>query len=155
TTANRLQTLDVVFTGTNFVAGVSTVNVDAGVTVNGVTVNSTTQLTANITIGAAAATGAHAFSVTNAAPGGGTTTPQSFTVNNPAPPLAPLTPSAGSRLQTLDVVFGGTGFIQGVSAVTVDAGITLNGVTVNSPTQLTANITIGVAAATGAHAFSV
>ncbi len=155
TSGNRLQTLDVVFTGTNFIAGASTVNVGAGITVNATTVNSPTQLTANLTITTAAATGPRTFSVTNALPGGGTTANQTFTVNNPAPTLTSLGTTSGNRLQTLDVVFTGTNFIAGVSTVNVAAGITVNTTTVNSPTQLTANITITAAAATGAQSFTV
>ncbi len=155
TSGNRLQTLDVVFTGTNFIAGVSTVNVGTGITVNTTTINSATQLTANLTITAAAATGARNFTVTNAAPGGGMTATQAFTVNNPAPSLASIAPASGNRLQQLNVVFTGTNFVVGVSAVNVGAGITVNSTTVDSPTQITANLTITGAAATGPRTFSV
>lgn len=154
-TGEVLQTLNVVFTGTEFISGVSTVNVPAGFTVNSTTVDSPTQITANITVTSAAATGAHNFSVTNAAPGGGTSATQSFTVTNPAPTLTGLAPATGERLQTLDVVFTGTGFIQGVSSVAVGPNVTVNSVTVNSATQLTANITIADIASTGARNFTV
>ncbi len=154
-TGDRLQTLDVVFTGTGFITGVSSVNVGTGITVNTTTVNSAIQITANITITAAAATGARTFTVSNASPGGGSSATQTFTVENPAPTLTAIAPALGNRLQTLDVVFTGTGFIAGASAVNVVAGITVNTSTVNSPTQITANITITAAAATGAGIFSV
>jgi len=150
-----LQTLNVVFTGTNFIAGVSSVNVGAGITVNSTTVNSATQITANLTITAAAATGVYSFSVSNAAPGGGTSATQAFTVTTPAPTLTGIAPASGERLATLNVVFTGTNFIAGVSSVNVGAGFTLNSTTVNSPTQITASITIGGTASTGAHNFSV
>ena len=81
---NLGQTLDVVFTGTNFVNGASTVNFGPDITVNTTTVNSPTQITANITIPTTATVGAHSATVTVAAPGGGTTSGQTFTVNNPA-----------------------------------------------------------------------
>jgi len=152
---DRLQTLDVVFTGTGFVTGVSTVNTGAGFTVNTTTVNSATQLTANITVLSTATTGGHNFSVTNPAPGGGTSGNQTFTVNNPSPNLTTLAPAVGDRLQTLNVVFTGTGFITGVSSVNVGANIAVNTTTVNSATQITANITIAAAATTGARNFSV
>jgi len=152
---NRLQTLDVVFTGTNFIAGVTDVNVGSGITVNSTTVNSLTSLTANLIITAAAATGARNFSVINSAPGGGTSTNQTFTVNNPVPTLASIAPITGNRLQTLEVVFTGTNFIDGVSSVNVGNGITVNSTTVTSSTSLTANLTVTAAAATGARIFSV
>ena len=82
TSGNRSQTLDVIFTGTNFISGVSSVSFGPDITVNSTTVNSSTRITANITIGAAAETGPRDVSVTNAAPGGGTATlTDGFTVN--------------------------------------------------------------------------
>ncbi|MEO0115439.1 MAG: BNR-4 repeat-containing protein [candidate division WOR-3 bacterium] len=78
---NRLQTLDVVLTGTNFISGVSSVDFGPDITINSTTVNSPTQITANITISASAATGPRDVSVTNSGPGGGTATlPNGFTV---------------------------------------------------------------------------
>jgi len=76
----RGETLSVGFTGTNFLSGVSSVNVGAGITVNSATVNSATSLTASITIDANTTTGTRSFSVTNPGPGGGTSTTQAFTV---------------------------------------------------------------------------
>ncbi|MDZ7359144.1 MAG: T9SS type A sorting domain-containing protein [candidate division KSB1 bacterium] len=62
----------------------------ADITVNSTTVNSATQITANITIGANATLGARHVSVTNAAPGGGTATlTNGFTVIGPTIPTAP------------------------------------------------------------------
>ena len=81
---NLAQTLNVVFTGTNFISGVSSVNFGSDITVNTTSVDSATQITANITIAATAATGARNVSVTNSAPGGGTSATQAFTVVNPA-----------------------------------------------------------------------
>jgi len=73
TSGNRLQALQVVFTGTNYISGVSSVSFGPDI-LTLTTVNSSTQITANIIIGASAATGARDVSVTNAGPGGGTAT---------------------------------------------------------------------------------
>ena len=154
TSGNRLQTLDVVFTGANFISGVSSVSFGAGITVNSTTVNSATQITANITIAGTAATGTRSVSVINAAPGGGTAI-GAFTVNNPAPTLTSILPTTGARGAPLDVVFTGTNFISGVSSVSFGADITVNSTTVDSATQITANITIALAAALGARDVSV
>src|SRR5438477_465365 len=79
------DTFDVVFNGTNYIQGVTTVSFGPNITVNTVSVNSSIKLTANITIGAGAAVGPRNVSVTNPAPGGGTATlTNGFTVNNPA-----------------------------------------------------------------------
>jgi nitrogen fixation protein len=155
TSGNRLQTLEVVFTGTNFISGITAVNIGTGITINSMTVNSSTSLTANLTITAAAATGGRNFSVVNSGPGGGTSAIQTFTVENPGPTLISVSPVNGDRLQTLDVVFTGTNFISGVTAVSAGAGMTINSITVNSSANLTANLTITAAAAIGARNFSI
>jgi hypothetical protein len=142
TTGNRLQTLNVTFTGTNFISGVSSVNVGTGITVNSTTVNSSTQIVASITIGATAATGSNSFSVTNGTPGGGTSATKTFTVSNPAPTLTGISPTSGTHGTTVNVTLTGTNFINGVSSVIGSSGITINSTTVNSTTQITVNITI-------------
>src|SRR5438876_51738 len=82
---NLSDTFDVVFNGTNYISGVSSVSFGPNITVNTVTVNSSIKITANITIGSGAAVGARNVSVTNPAPGGGTASlTNAFTVNNPA-----------------------------------------------------------------------
>ncbi|MEO0081634.1 MAG: hypothetical protein ABIL25_04990, partial [candidate division WOR-3 bacterium] len=150
TWGNRLQTLNVTLTGSGYIQGTTTVSFGADITVNSVTVLSQNQLTANITISASAATGLRNVSVTNPAPGGGTATLTNiFEVRNPAPTLTSINPTWGSRLQTLDVQFNGSGYIQGTTAVSFGADVTVNSVTVLSQNQLTANITISASAATG------
>ena len=149
---NRLQTLDVIVTGSNFLAGATSVSFGNDIAVNSATVNSATQLTANITLAAIAATGPRDVTVTNPAPGGGSATlTNGFTVNNPLPVLVSLTPTSGNRLQTLDVVLSGDNFIDGVTSVSLGNDVTINTTTINSATQLTANLTIGVNAALGAR----
>ena len=82
TSGNHPQTLNVIFTGTKFISGVSSVDFGSDITVNSTTVNSSTKITANITIAGTAAPGPRDVSVTNAAPGGGTDTlTNGFTVN--------------------------------------------------------------------------
>jgi len=153
--ANRLQTLDVVFTGTNYIQGVSTAQFGPGITINSNTVNSSTQLTANVTIDAGAATGPRSVHVANSGPGGGSSGDQTFTVNNPGPTLSGISPSFANRCQTLDVVFTGTNYIQGASSVVFGDDISLISVTVTSASQLTARITVEAGAATGARNVSV
>ncbi len=148
---DRFATLNVVFTGTGFMAGASSVNVGPGITVNSTTVNTATQITANITVTASAATGVHAFSVTNAAPGGGTTVTQSFTVSNPVAALTNLSPaSAVQGESSRQVVLTGTGFVVGATvSFTPGTDITVNTTTVNSPTQITISISVAAGAAIG------
>jgi hypothetical protein len=72
------QTLNVIITGTCFSAP-ATANFGNGITVNTVTVNSATQITANITIANNAQLGARNVAVTT--PGGTATVTNGFTVN--------------------------------------------------------------------------
>ena len=155
TSANRLQTLDVGFTGTNFISGVTSVNVGTGITINSTTVFTSTSLTANITISSTASTGSRNFSVTNSTPGGGTSTTQTFNINNPLPTLTSISPTTGAKGKTFDITFAGANFISGVSSVNVGSGITVNSVTVNNSASLTANITVSSVADTGARSFFV
>jgi hypothetical protein len=245
TNATRLQTLDVVFTGSNFISGVTTFSLGSGITTVTAIVNSDTQLTASVRVDSNAATGLRDASVTNPAPGGGiasltngftvgnpaptisslspssktvgdpafqlsvngtnfvpgtivrldsvdhvttaVTTTQiqatipsadldtahvfkvttynpgggisnavDFAVNNPLPTLATIVPDSATRLQTLSIVFTGTGFIRGVTTVSFgDTNIVVNSTTVNSTSQLTVSITVAAGAAFGTRNVSV
>ena len=63
--AEQGRTLSRTITGTNFLNGATVAFSNTGVTVNSVTVNACGQLTANVTVGAAAAAGASNVDVTN------------------------------------------------------------------------------------------
>ena len=91
---NQGETLDVVITGSNF-AGTTAVSFGSGINVNSFTVDSTTQITADITIEATAMTGARDVSVT--APGGTDTLDGGFTVTE-TPNQAPNQPGNVSPL---------------------------------------------------------
>jgi hypothetical protein len=154
---NRGETSkEIIVTGSNFISGVTTVSFGPDITVNSITVMKTTQLSANITISASAAIGDRDVSVTNTFPGGGTATlARAFRVNHPIPTLTSIAPASGNRLQTLDVVFTGAGFVDSVTTVNTGAGIKINSITVTNATRLTANLTIAANAATGPRAFSL
>jgi len=155
-TGVRGETVNVILTGTNFVASVSTANFGSGITVNSSTVNSATQMTVNITIPLDAALGARDVSVVNPAPGGGTTALSgAFTVNNPAPTLASITPTSGNRGQTLSVTVTGTNFIPGVTTPAYGSGITVNSVSSFTSTQVTASVTIDIGATPGPRDITV
>jgi hypothetical protein len=80
--ASRDTSLSVVFTGTNYIPSVSSVYFGPDISVNSTLVDSSTQITANITISSTAAFGARDVSVTNPGVGTGTLT-NGFTVNSP------------------------------------------------------------------------
>jgi hypothetical protein len=150
TLGTRLSTMDVVIQGTNFISGVTSVSFGAGVTVGTPVITASNQLTVSITIAAGAATGARSVSVTNAAPGGGTASlPNAFTILNPEPTLTSVVPQNAQQLQTLNVVFHGGGFIDGVSVVNMGDGITINSRSVLSDSQITASVTVTASAVPG------
>ncbi|UCH50423.1 MAG: hypothetical protein JSV54_05210 [Chloroflexota bacterium] len=64
------------------------------------------------------------------------------------PTITSLNPSQSSQGQTLNIVITGSQ-LNRVNAVDFGAGITVNSITVDSPTQITANIRIGANAASG------
>jgi hypothetical protein len=83
--AYRGQSLDLVFTGLNFVGGVSSLNAGTGITVNTFSVHTSDSILANVSVSAGTTLGSRSFTVTNSGPGGGTSGPVTFTVLNHAP----------------------------------------------------------------------
>jgi hypothetical protein len=146
----------VVLTGTNFLSG-PTCSFGAGVTVNSCTYNSSTQLTASITIAANAAVGTRNVTVTDsdgqvATLNGGFSV--TTAVTNP-PGVSTVNPNTGAQGASLSsVVITGTSFVSGASC-SFGAGITVNSCTFNSATQLTASLTISASAATGTRTVTV
>ena len=151
-TGKRLETIDLLFRGTNFMGNATTVDLGPDVTVQTPVVTSDTTLTARVTIGAAAATGTRTVYLRNAPPGGGTDSITSgFTVTNPVPTLVSVTPSASTGNQTINVVLRGTNFINGVTTGNFGSGILVNSITADSASRATANITINATATLGAR----
>lgn len=149
--AQRNQTLPVTITGlnTNF-NNTSTLSfAGGGIVVNSININSATSLTANITIAEEALLGARDVTVTTN--GAGVTGTALFTVLPSEPQtITAVTPSTGRQGQTLPVTItsSGTNFNSG-STVSFGSGITVVDVTANSPTSITANITISPGAVPG------
>jgi hypothetical protein len=146
---SRLQTSDVVLVGTNFITNVTSVNFGTDIAVNTLTVDSSRQIRANISVGGSAATGSRNVTVTNAPPAGGTSTPRTIQINNPVPVVRTITPSNGEQSQTLNVTLSGRFFLTGVSSLSMGTGITVSNLTVVNDSALTASITIGTSATTG------
>ena len=147
--------LNVVLTGSKFVSGASC-NFGAGININSCTFNSTTQITANINILGTAPTGGHNVIVTNP-DGQSSTLANGFTVQqgipNPPPTITGANPNSGAQGQTnITVILAGTNFLPNPACdFDSDQGLTTNSCTYNSPTQITANITVALNAVTGGH----
>ncbi|HVO61600.1 MAG TPA: Ig-like domain-containing protein [Terriglobales bacterium] len=132
----------VTLTGTNFTSATSVaISPNTGITISGVTVSGTNQVTATFTITSAATAGAKSVTV---ATSGGSSNPLTFTVTNPgAPTLGSISPNTGARGTTVPVTFTGTNFTLG-STITVapGSGITVNSINVVNTTTITANFVI-------------
>lgn len=151
---NRGESVAVTVSGTGFVAGATTLILGPNITVSGLAVDSSTQLTATLTILAAAVTGQRDVTVTNPAPGGGSATlPNGFEVRNPVPVIDTLTPAAvevGSGAMTLTVE--GSGFVN-------DSVVHFNGAprstTFVNSTRLEISLTAGETAAAASYPVTV
>jgi hypothetical protein len=140
------QTLDVTITGTNLL-GASEVTFGAGITVNSFLVDSSTQITASITIGETATLGARNVVVTTA--GGPATLEDGFAVVAAEPTISEISPDTGIQGETLDVTITGTNLND--ATVSFGAGITVNSYGTGSATQIVVNVTIDPAATMGAR----
>jgi len=150
TSAVRGQTVPVSLFGSGLTGTTAINGTGGGITVTGLTVVSDTQVNANFVISAGASGTVRNVSVT--APGG-TSNTVAFTVAvPPAPTLTSVAPNAAPRGTTttpnaVAVTLTGTNFF-GTPTVTVSGGnVTVSGVAVVSPEQVTATFTITHAAA--------
>lgn len=149
-------TSDCILTGTGFVTGLTVTVSGSGVTINSTTVDSSTQVTVNVTIDIAATIGNRDITVTNT-DSGTFTAGDSFTIASPVanPDITDLSPDTAAQGDTLDVAVTGTGFQDGITAELSAPGITVNTVTFNDDTSLTVNITLAVDVPTGDCDFTV
>jgi hypothetical protein len=151
TTAGIGATLDVVITGSNFQSGANA-SFGAGVLVNGTAFNSSTQLTANITIQANAAPGPRNVTVTNS-DGRFATLSNGFTITAPVPTITSLSPNP--------VNVGGGNFTLTVNGANFASNsvVRLNGTdrstTFLTSSQLRASILAGDLAAAGTLSITV
>jgi len=145
------QALSVTVTGTYFL-GATAVSFGDQVTVDNLTVSSSTQMTATISIDSSAALGSRDVSVTT--PAGTGTLPGGFAVTRPSPTIASVDPKQGIQGETLTVTVTGT-YLEGATSLSFGTGITVNNRTIDSDTQITADITISDTATTGVKSVSV
>jgi hypothetical protein len=152
-TGARGTAVSVTLVGTNFTGSTTIAVSGTGVTVSGISISSTTQLTATFTIGGTAATTARNVTVTTA---GGTSNAVTFTVIlPPAPTLTSVTPNSGVRGTSVGVTLMGTNFTATGTTVAAGTGINVNGINVVSSTQINATFTIATNASLGGHSVTV
>ncbi len=151
------QTLSVAVTGvfSNFLQGPTIAAFGAGITVNSVTVANATHATVAISIAPTAVNGSRNVAVTTGLEIA--TLPNGFSVSG-TPALLSATPNNGQQgQQNLSVAIAGqfTHFVQGTSAASFGAGITVASLAVASPTSATALLKIDPTAATGSRTLTV
>ncbi len=154
-TVPRATALDVELTGSNtgFRAGSTLTVARGGVTVAGVRVLSPTRLVARLTAAADAELSFRDVTVTTPHGDGTSETATGIgAVQVTAPPAGPailsVTPSTGVTGTTEDVHISGalTHFAAGASSASFGPGVTVNALTVESPTAATANVTVAAGA---------
>jgi Chitobiase/beta-hexosaminidase C-terminal domain len=144
TSGTKGETLNVSFTGSGFVAGITTVQFGpstSGITVNSVTVTDPGDLVANITISSTAKVGAVNVTVTN---GKARSNYGKFDILSP---VLIVSPNSAFRGQTLDVTLTGLTFVSGTTSVLFGpsaSGITVNSITVPNSSEAIVNITIAL-----------
>ncbi|PYS28222.1 MAG: hypothetical protein DMG11_13505 [Acidobacteria bacterium] len=157
TTGKQADTATASVTGqfTHFVQGTTQVDFGPGFSVTALTVNSATNLSAQLAISSTAAVGSRRVTVTTAAEV--VTLDNAFTVAPGTPAITTVNPSTGQQGQNLVVTVTGqfTGFVQGSTQVSFGADVTVVNVTVASPTALTAQLEVGGTAAAGPRALTV
>lgn len=127
-----------------------------GITVHNVVVKSPTQIAANITIATSAALGFRDVIVTTGL-GGGVEEESvgigSFQVAGPSlvPTIVSVSPSSGVPGEILDITIqgAGTNFVNGVSSADFGSSITVDTITVSTPTTASVTITIAEDAVLG------
>jgi hypothetical protein len=139
----RGEILNVTFTGSGFVNGVTTIEFGAGgdgITVNSVTVIDSGDAVANITISPTAHLGNDDLNVIT---GSVHTDIGKFNVGRA---LLTVTPNIGTQGETMNVTLTGLTFVSGMTVQfgSATSGITVNSVTVTNPSEAIVNITIAL-----------
>jgi hypothetical protein len=148
-TGNQGETLDVVIAGINL-GGATAVTFGNGITTTGFVVYGPGRMTASVVIAASAVSGPRDVSVIT--PGSTPTLYGGFSV--PAPAITAITPDSGSQGQALSLTVTGTN-LHGATAVSLGDGIAVTGFTVDSPDQITVEISISSDADPGSRGVTI
>ncbi|WP_263376654.1 Ig-like domain-containing protein [Granulicella aggregans] len=129
----------------------SVVSFGQGVTVNSVTANSSTSLTANITVQPTAAIGSRTVAVTTGTES--VSLMNGFQVTTGQAAILSLSPASGAQNTNVIVQVTGsqTSFASGETTAAVGGGITVTGVTVADPKHASLNLSIPGSTATGSY----
>ncbi|MGA9977890.1 MAG: Ig-like domain-containing protein [Candidatus Sulfotelmatobacter sp.] len=155
------QTLNVVITGnafTSFNQNAIQAEFTGEIAVNSITVNSLNSVTVNITVSPNAAVGSITANLTSGPSGSATIFPFAFTVTPSSAQIVSVTPNSvpqGGQAQ-LTVVGLNTSWVQGTTIAAfspIPGSITVNEITINSPTSATLNISVPANQSVGTNPF--
>ena len=150
------SSVDLIISGSGFTEGVTILSAGGiGVKVNSISVRSNISLAVNISVDAAAPLGVR--DVYLETPGGEARETSAFEIvkaRNPVPQVYSLAPSTGARLEPLALTFHGTGFIEGVTTVSLGDGIEGTACVLDQ-TLLVVNATIDETASLGPRNVSI
>jgi Bacterial Ig-like domain/IPT/TIG domain len=141
---------NLVINGSNFLPTATVAFSPAtGITQNGgVTYNSSSQLTVNVTIAVDAPTGTRTVTVTNIV--GDVASCNSCLTINPAPVPTSVNPSTlGQGALNVPVTISGSGFVSGASVSVSGTGVSVGTVNVQNATTITTTMTVSTSAAPG------
>lgn len=158
------STINVVITGTDFFDETqvkTALAMGAGITVNSVTVNTQTQITASISVAPAATVGPRDVTLTNAVSGtsgGSDTEVGAFQVlldGNPVPSITNVSPNSGRQGENVNITITGTNFSNLYTNVSFGAGTSVNSFSVVNSTTINLVLAINQAATLGARDVTV
>jgi len=144
---NPGKTVTATLTGSNFVAGATSITfvTGTGVTVQNINVSGPTQFTADFVLAADASLSGHFFTVTTP---GGTSNQRHFDVLL-EPILTGLTPSGATAGSSVSVTISGANFYNGSTVQISGSGVTLSNIVKVNKTTITATFTVAAAASPG------
>jgi len=144
---NPSKTVAATITGTNFMAGATTITLTTGTgaSLQNLNVVSPTQLTVEVVLTANASLGGHSFTVTTPA---GTSNSRFFDVFR-EPVINSLTPSSGVPGSSVTVNINGANFYNGATATISGAGVTLTNIVRVNNSLITATFNVAPGASAG------
>ena len=157
TSAQQQQNVSFTILGrfTQWVNGTTTVDFGSGVTVNTVNVTSPISITVGASVEWWAQPGYRTLTVTTG--GAPLTLPYAFYVTNGPAAISALNPSSSGQGETHNIIVTGvnTHFANGVTTGNFGPGISVNSVSVASPTSATVNITVAANATPGQNSVAL
>lgn len=148
--AARGSSVDLVLSGANFIAGVTSVSFGSGIEVDSLIVLSNTKIRVRVRILFAAPLGSLDIAVMNAVPGGGRAVLSGalFVTDRP-PSITSIFPAKGVRGCSGTITLAGRGFVPGLMILYLGEGLVVDSLVVNDSSQLFARVRVARNAATG------